>query len=486
MPFPNASTTGVPTGTSLTTVGSFTTSFNGQIIDALNVNGTITVNHTGVTIQNCQAKEIFVNGDGVTIQDCDIIGGAGNSGITILFADNSTIQRCDIRGVENGIWLEARNCLVQDNYFHNLAAPGNPDPHFDGLQIPGGFVVSNLIIRHNNFDLATGVSSSITMRDATNVDIIDNRLDGGTYTIYFEGGTTGSDVTNNVFGDHMFGYVNGTADDAQTYNGNIDEATGASILGGTAPPPDTTPPDAPVIVGFSTDTGTVGDGITGDNTLLLTGTAEANSAVTVSDGASSLGTTSANGSGAWSFSTGVLTVATHSFTAVAEDAAGNDSVASAAMTVIVEAAPPPPPPPTTINGTNGHDDLRGGAGNDTINGLGGQDLIDGAAGNDTLHGNGGKDWLDGGPGADVLWGDSGNDEFVFKADEANGDTVMGFVGNGARTGDILMFVGFGDKQDGATFTRIDTSHYQIHSAIDGHNEIITLNATVHQNDFLFI
>ena len=39
---------------------------------------------------------------------------------------------------------------------------------------------------------------------------------------------------------------------------------------------DTTAPVAPTIASFSTDSGVVGDGITNDNTLTLTGTAEAN------------------------------------------------------------------------------------------------------------------------------------------------------------------------------------------------------------------
>ena len=39
----------------------------------------------------------------------------------------------------------------------------------------------------------------------------------------------------------------------------------------------TAPPGAPTITSFSTDSGTVGDGITNDNTLTLTGTAVANS-----------------------------------------------------------------------------------------------------------------------------------------------------------------------------------------------------------------
>ena len=102
---------------------------------------------------------------------------------------------------------------------------------------------------------------------------------------------------------------------------------------------DTTAPAAPSIASFSPDTGTVGDGITSANVLTLTGTAEANSAVKVFDGATLLGSAVANGSGAWSFTTGTLSNAAHSFTATATDAAGNAGVASSALAVTVVAPP---------------------------------------------------------------------------------------------------------------------------------------------------
>ena len=60
------------------------------------------------------------------------------------------------------------------------------------------------------------------------------------------------------------------------------------------------------IASFSTDSGVVGDGITNDNTLTLTGTAEANSTVKVYDGATLLGSATANGTGAWSYTTAAL------------------------------------------------------------------------------------------------------------------------------------------------------------------------------------
>ena len=73
-----------------------------------------------------------------------------------------------------------------------------------------------------------------------------------------------------------------------------------------------------------------GDHITNDSTPTLTGTAEANATVKVYDGATLLGTTTANGSGAWSFTTAALANGAHSLTAIATDVAGNTSAASTA------------------------------------------------------------------------------------------------------------------------------------------------------------
>jgi Ca2+-binding RTX toxin-like protein len=96
-------------------------------------------------------------------------------------------------------------------------------------------------------------------------------------------------------------------------------------------------PAVPSITAFSNDTGTVGDGITTDNTLTLTGTAAAGAAVKIYDGATLLGTTTASGGGAWSFDTSTLPIGAHSFTATATDAAGNTSAASSALSVAIQA-----------------------------------------------------------------------------------------------------------------------------------------------------
>jgi Ca2+-binding RTX toxin-like protein len=107
----------------------------------------------------------------------------------------------------------------------------------------------------------------------------------------------------------------------------------------------------------------------------------------------------------------------------------------------------------------------------------------------SIFGNSSGNTLDGGAGADVLTGGAGNDTFVFHAGQANNDTVVDFIGNGAAAGDALQFAGFGTAAQGTSFTQIGASNqWQIHSGLDGHNEIVTFSnaAAIHPSDFLFL
>ncbi len=92
----------------------------------------------------------------------------------------------------------------------------------------------------------------------------------------------------------------------------------------------------PVITSFSNDTGVQGDHITSDTTLLLTGTADSNSTILVSDGLNLIGTALADASGNWTFATQTLSTGFHNFTAVAVDSQGNNSAASAVLTIQVD------------------------------------------------------------------------------------------------------------------------------------------------------
>ena len=119
---------------------------------------------------------------------------------------------------------------------------------------------------------------------------------------------------------------------------------------------DITAPNTPVISAITTDSGSSStDEITNDQTLEFSGTAEANSMVTVLDGATTLGTTNTNGTGAWTFDyTGTsLSEGTHSITATATDSAGNVSSATSTFTVVIDITAPNAPDVASISTDSG-------------------------------------------------------------------------------------------------------------------------------------
>ena len=87
------------------------------------------------------------------------------------------------------------------------------------------------------------------------------------------------------------------------------------------------------------DTGPVGDGVTSAKAVTLSGTAEAGATVKVLDGTKEVGTATADASGAWSVTTGVLAEGDHAFTTTATDAAGNTGGASAPLSVRIDSRP---------------------------------------------------------------------------------------------------------------------------------------------------
>lgn len=108
---------------------------------------------------------------------------------------------------------------------------------------------------------------------------------------------------------------------------------------------DTAAPGEPVISAVSDDSATAGDGITNDNTLIFSGTAEANTTVEVFLGAAPLGTTPVNGSGDWSldYTATAITDGNYSVTATATDAVGNTGPASDGFSLTVDTAAPVAP-----------------------------------------------------------------------------------------------------------------------------------------------
>ena len=149
---------------------------------------------------------------------------------------------------------------------------------------------------------------------------------------------------------------------------------------------DTTAPAAPVIGGFTyNSTGTALTNYT------VFGTAEANSTVTIGNGAAAaLGTALAGATGAWTFqiAPNPSNNFTTTLTATTTDLAGNVSTGSSAGVNVGRAdgntlTAPVAAGPNLLLGLGDNDVLIGGAGNDILDGGTGIDIMLGLGGNDT-------------------------------------------------------------------------------------------------------
>jgi signal peptidase I len=104
---------------------------------------------------------------------------------------------------------------------------------------------------------------------------------------------------------------------------------------------DKTPPPAPAFTSITSDTGSSATDLkTSTISQTLSGTAEANSTVTVIQNGTVLGTATASGTGAFTYGPVTLTAGTNTFTATAKDVADNVSPVSAGYVVVLDTVAP--------------------------------------------------------------------------------------------------------------------------------------------------
>jgi len=195
------------------------------------------------------------------------------------------------------------------------ATPSTPD--LEAASDTGTSFTDN-VTRENTLTLVgiAEAGATVTIRDGGSV--LGTAITSGVGTWSF---TTGA-LSN---GGHSF--------TATATEGNVSNTSSALAvtIDGMAPATPSTPDLA-----AASDTGTLTtDNLTSDNTPTLVGFAEAGATVTIRDGGTVLGTTSANGAGVWSFNTGGISNGGHNFTATATDLAGNVSDTSSALAVTI-------------------------------------------------------------------------------------------------------------------------------------------------------
>ncbi|WPU24005.1 Ig-like domain-containing protein [Cedecea neteri] len=210
-------------------------------------------------------------------------------------------------------------------------------------------------------DVAGGTVGPLTSGQATNDPrpTLNGTADANSTIKIYDGGNLIGTVTANALGVWVFTPPTVLANGSHTFTITATNTAGvvSSPTAGFTIVVDTVAPNQPAITSVVDDvgpiTGPVGNNQPTDDTRpTLNGTAEANATINIFDNGVLLGTTTANGSGVWTFTpTLPLLQGNHSFTVTATDAAGNVSVTSVPAGIVVDTVPPLAPTGLTVNAT---------------------------------------------------------------------------------------------------------------------------------------
>jgi len=234
--WPDATNTGIPSGTVLTPhTGDLNIKVDGAVYDALDIRGALIVSAKNVTVKRCRIVSgtyfpVYTDeSTGTTIQDCEISGQGAIQGSGPRIS-NTTVLRCNFHGTENGVQVVGSNVLIQDCWVHDLA--GVDSGHFDGVAMQGGF--SNVIVRHCSIANNKGGPDIYCNGDFGNMDnlVFDNNLLTGSTTFTIQIDPKKSKITNVIIKNNLMikGYYGYRAIAVPcSWTNNKDHLTGAPV-----------------------------------------------------------------------------------------------------------------------------------------------------------------------------------------------------------------------------------------------------------------
>lgn len=235
--YPDATTTGVPAGTTLTTSnGDLSINTANTVIDGMNILGCVNVSAPGVTIRRsritCDSYTgILTSGaaaaagaERLVVEDVEIVCGGNTTAIADV---NVTVRRAYIHGCENGLSLD-NDATVEDSFISDIVEVNGG--HGDGIQFAGA--VSNLLVNHNTILVAQVTSALNWTGETVSLRIENNLLAGGGYTLYCprvpvpEGAFQ---ATDNRFGNYVHGHTDSCDMTGVVFTGNYEDSTLAPI-----------------------------------------------------------------------------------------------------------------------------------------------------------------------------------------------------------------------------------------------------------------
>ncbi|MDO8106797.1 hypothetical protein Q6348_06250 [Isoptericola sp. b441] len=220
---PGPSTTGVPTGTSLTRHdGDIVVTRDGTVLDGLDVHGYVVVKARNVVIRNSIVRggtpttysrgliTVPSSAYSATVQDTEIVPEISSPYQDGLRGMNITATRLNIHGVVDQVHIYGDNVTITDSWLHDNAHflndpnHGGTPSHDDGVQIQVG---RNITLRNNVITGSHNAAIMVTEDQGlvADLDIQNNLLDYGACVVNIKNQPTAPQnvrLADNTFGRH--------------------------------------------------------------------------------------------------------------------------------------------------------------------------------------------------------------------------------------------------------------------------------------------
>lgn len=188
--YPTPDCTGVPEGTTLTTInGDHVVRKAGAVVEGKRITGDLRIEASGVKIRNSEIHGEVKNATTQTYEITDSTVGPPSGCVSAAAIGNSNYKaiRVHVRNFSDGLRNEGNDILIEDSYVTLCSRSGD---HSDGIQgYKGG---SNVVIRHTTVDQRGAnkddVTAPIFFSDGSKGAVVeDNMFIGGGYTVRLYG-----------------------------------------------------------------------------------------------------------------------------------------------------------------------------------------------------------------------------------------------------------------------------------------------------------